>query len=1734
MLQHQVIPINIHPSELGRVQTIKAQPGQTLVLVIDGVPYTGQKQINGKTIKLLRKGRALQVQVEDQIAWIADDFFAATVSHPTEPAHTETAVVAQGDSDDGTVVDVQTLMHQGGALQMAALDAGVASDTGGNIASQTWSTLLAQASGSVPAVAAPAAVAAEAGILVGGGIGIGTAVVLIAGVAVALGAGQAAGTTQTESAPGGNAGAQPPTQAPAFGSGSSVSYTENNTGAVYTAQATPEAGGAISYSISDGADSARFSINSSSGVLGFISAPDFENPTDASSDNVYDVVVTASESGNTFVATRSVAVTVSNLVETVPVMTSGSSVNFAENGTGAVYTALASASESNGSISYSISGGADSAKFSINSSGVVSFISSPNFESPTDAGSNNIYDLVISATEAGNPVVATRSVAVTVGNAGEAVPTFGSGSSVSFAENGTAAVYTAVATPDVSGRSISYSISDGADSAKFNINSSSGVVRFISSPNFEAPTDAGSDNIYDIVIQATEAGSTFVATRSVAVTVSNVTESAPTFSSGSSASFAENGTGAVYTAQATAEAGATVLYSISGGADSGKFSINSSGVVGFISSPNFESPTDVGGNNVYDLIIRATQAGSTFAVTRSVAVTVTDVNELGPVISSGSGASFAENGTAAVYTAAATPRASGGVVSYSISGGADSGKFSINSSSGVVGFISSPDFETPTDAGSDNIYDIVIQATEVGNTIVATRSVAVTVSNVAEGAATFSSGSSASFAENGSGAVYTAVATPDVSGRSISYSISGGADSAQFSINGNSGVVVFKSSPNFDAPTDTGSDNIYDIVIQATEAGSTFVGTRSVAVTVTDVADMAPAFSSASSASFAENDTGVVYTAVATPDVSGRNISYSISGGSDSAKFSINSSGGVSFISSPDFETKTDVGSDNIYDLVIRATEAGSTFVATRSVAVTVTDVNELGPLFTSGSGASFAENGTGAVYTAAATPRASGTVSYSISGGADSAKFSINSSGGVSFISSPNFESPTDAGSDNVYNLVISATEVGNTIVVTRSVAVTVSNVAEAAPTFTSGSGIGFAENGTGAVYTAVATPNVTGRSISYSISGGADSGKFSINSSGVVGFVSSPDFEAPTDAGSDNIYDIVIQATESGSTFVTTHSVAVTVSNVAEVAPTFSSGSSASFAENAAGAVYTAVATPNVTGRSITFSISGGSDSAKFSINSSGVVGFISSPNFESPTDVGGNNVYDLIIRATEAGSTFVATRSVAVTVSNVAEAAPAFSSGSSASFAENGTAAVYTAVATPNLSGGSISYSISGGADSGKFSINSSGVVGFISSPNFESPTDAGSNNIYDLVISATEVGNTFVATRSVAVTVGNVPEGAATFSSGSSASFAENATAAVYTAVATPNLSGGSISYSISDGADSAKFNINSSSGVVRFISSPNFEAPTDAGSDNIYDIVIQATEAGSTFVATRSVAVTVSNVTESAPTFSSGSSASFAENGTGAVYTAQATAEAGATVLYSISGGSDSAKFSINSSGGVSFISSPDFETKTDVGSDNIYDLVIRATEAGSTFVATRSVAVTVTDVNELGPLFTSGSGASFAENGTGAVYTAAATPRASGSVVSYSISGGADSGKFSINSSSGVVGFISSPDFETPTDAGSDNIYDIVIQRHRSRQHHCGHPQRGGHGQQCGRGCGNLQQRQQRQLCRKRLGCGLYRSGHARCVWAQHQLQHQRRCRFGSIQYQWQQWCGGIQEQPEL
>jgi len=71
-----------------------------------------------------------------------------------------------------------------------------------------------------------------------------------------------------------------------------------------------------------------------------------------------------------------------------------------------------------------------------------------------------------------------------------------------------------------------------------------------------------------------------------------------------SISVAENTTAVTSVTATDADAGATLTYSISGGTDAAKFTINSStGALSFITAPNYESPTDSGGNNVYDVLV---------------------------------------------------------------------------------------------------------------------------------------------------------------------------------------------------------------------------------------------------------------------------------------------------------------------------------------------------------------------------------------------------------------------------------------------------------------------------------------------------------------------------------------------------------------------------------------------------------------------------------------------------------------------------------------------------------------------------------------------------------------------------------------------------------------------------------------------------------------------------------------------------------------------------------------------------------------------------------------------------------------------------------------------------------------------------------------------------------------------------------------------------------------------------
>src|SRR5262249_12009938 len=141
------------------------------------------------------------------------------------------------------------------------------------------------------------------------------------------------------------------------------------------------------------------------------------------------------------------------------------------------------------------------------------------------------------------------------------------------------------------------------------------------------------------------------------------------------------------------DAGTTLTYSLAGGADQALFGINGvTGALSFHALPNFEAPSDANGDNVYEVLVQASDG--LLVDTQTLSITVTDINEA-PIITSNGGLiavfmSVPENTTAVTDVDAIDPEGVASVT-YAITGGSDAAKFNINASTGVLTFIAAPD-----------------------------------------------------------------------------------------------------------------------------------------------------------------------------------------------------------------------------------------------------------------------------------------------------------------------------------------------------------------------------------------------------------------------------------------------------------------------------------------------------------------------------------------------------------------------------------------------------------------------------------------------------------------------------------------------------------------------------------------------------------------------------------------------------------------------------------------------------------------------------------------------------------------------------------------------------------------------------------------------------------------------------------------------------------------------------------
>ena len=338
---------------------------------------------------------------------------------------------------------------------------------------------------------------------------------------------------------------------------------------------------------------------------------------------------------------------------------------------------------------------------------------------------------------------------------------------------------------------------------------------------------------------------------------------------------------------------------------------------------------------------------------------------------------------------------------------------------------------------------------------------------------------------------------------------------------------------------------------------------------------------------------------------------------------------------------------------------------AGRTLTQTFTATANRPPTFTSADTFSVAENTTTVGTVVATDADSQDSVTYSITGGVDSAKFAITNAGELTFVAAPNYEAPGDlvstdpanAAGNNVYVIVVTATSGSGARQLTtpQTLTITVTDVNEppgkpGTPTVTAAATTPTSLNVSWTAPPNEGKPPITAYNLQYRKNNEAN-----WTSSDYAGTETRTTLTGLTPS---TPYDVQVLAknhegdspwSNSGSTTTLTNAV-----------PTFTSADTFSVVENAT-AVGTVVATDTDTTDNVTgYTITGGVDSSKFAITNAGVLTFTAAPNYETPGDLvstdpanaAGNNEYILIVTATSGAAARVqsATQTLTITVTNV----------------------------------------------------------------------------------------------------------------------------------------------------------------------------------------------------------------------------------------------------------------------------------------------------------------------------------------------------------------------------------------------------------------------------------------------------------------------------------------------------
>jgi VCBS repeat-containing protein len=707
-----------------------------------------------------------------------------------------------------------------------------------------------------------------------------------------------------------------PNGVPNFTSPAAVAVAEN-TAAVMTVTAVDPDGDALTYAIAGGADAALFTISSLTGSLAFSAAADFEAPTDADANNVYLVSVSASD--GTATATQALTITVTDVNE-APAFTSPASANVIEGNT-AVGTVTAVDPEG-AAITYAISGGADAARFTIDAAtGALAFLAAPDFAAPTDADGDNVYLLTVSASDGSN--APTQMLTVTVLSASGNAPVFTSGAAANVAENSTAVMN--VTATDADGDALAYALAGGVDAALFTIDASTGALAFIAAPDFEAPTDAGVDNGYQLSISVSDGSNT--TPQALTITVTDVNE-APTIADAAFAvaESSANGTVVGSVVASDPDAGQTLGFAITAGNTGGAFAIDASGQITVANG----AALDAGVTPTFALTVTATDsAAAPLADSATVTITVTAVNQPPQIAAQAFAIDENSAAGASVGTVVASDPDAADALSFAITAGNTGGAFAIDAAGAIT--VASPaalDFETTP------VFALTVEASDDGLPPLSSTSTITISLNDRNDAPQIADQVLfvAEHAANGS-SPGTVVATDADAGQTLSFAIIAG--SAAFAIDTAGKITVVDNST-----LDFETTPQFALTVQVTDNGTpTLSATATITINLADVND-APILADASF-SIAENvPNGTVVATLVASDPDGDGIGYAITGGNAGGVFALGSASGVLTVADA---AQLDFATTPTYTLTVAASDNGSPqMIGTATITVQVTDFDAL------------------------------------------------------------------------------------------------------------------------------------------------------------------------------------------------------------------------------------------------------------------------------------------------------------------------------------------------------------------------------------------------------------------------------------------------------------------------------------------------------------------------------------------------------------------------------------------------------------------------------------------------------------------------------------------------------------------------------------------------------------------------------------------------------------------------